>query len=164
MQENLETVAREIEDYLRANRFIVFRGKPRSSDDPRNVYWDVHQHPSAIDFLKIAEETGVRLVVLRVERFEESAIEELETALESLGLARSEQRSIEKRIKDLRAYVGKTLEIELSFVFDDQVYIYSVSSSWSDEYDDLYEELMLTPPEFEDDENDTPMGGFFSKN
>jgi hypothetical protein len=164
MQENLEIAAREIEDYLRENRFIIFRGAARNMDDPRNVYWDVHQHPSAIDFLKTAEETGVRLVVLHTERFEESAIEELESALEGLGLPRNEQRSLEKRIKDLRAYIGKYVEIELSFAFDNQVYLFSVSSLWSEEYDELYEELMLTPPEFEDEEDDAPMGGFFSKN
>ncbi|GEM_PF-2182539 len=164
MQDNLELAAREIEDYLHANRFIIFRGAARGMDDPRNVYWDVHQHPSAIDFLKTAEETGVRLLVLHTERFEESAIEELETALEGLGLPRNEQRPLEKRIKDLHVYVGKTVEIEMSFAFDNQVYIYSISSVWSDEYDDLYEELMLTPPEFEDEEDDAPMGGFFSKN
>jgi hypothetical protein len=165
MQDNLELAAREIEDYLRANRFIIFRGAARNLDDSRFVYWDVHQHPSAIDFLKTAEEMGVRLVVLHSERFEESAIEELENALEGLGLPRNEQRSLEKRIKDLHTYIGQTVEIELSFAFDNQVYIYSISSTWSDEYDDLYEELMLTPPEFDDEEEDgPPMGGFFSKN
>jgi hypothetical protein len=164
MQDNLEKAAREIEDYLRDNRFIVFRGAARSMDDSRFVYWDIHQHPNPIDFLKTAEETGVRLVVLHTERFEESAIEELETALEALGLPRNEQRPLEKRIKDLNAFVGRMVELELSFAFDNQVYIFSISSTWSEEYDDLYEELMLTPPEFEDEEDDAPMGGFFSKN
>jgi hypothetical protein len=166
MPDNLEKIRIEIEDYLHANRFTIFRGVPRNVDDTRLVYWDVAQFPTPIDFLKTAEETGVRLLVLHSKRFDEASIEELETALEGLGLPREERRPIEKRIKDLNVYLGMTSEIEMSYAFDNQVYVYLVSSDWSDEYEDLYEELMLTPPEFDEDDEDEdpPMGGFFSKN
>lgn len=164
MQDNLEKVRTEIEEYLRANRFIVFRGQARNVEDSRMVFWDVDQFPSYLDFLKTAEETGIRLLVMHAERFDERAIDDLEVALEALSLPRDERRPIEKRIEALNPYIGKTSEIEMSFAFDNQVYVYSVAADWHADYEDLYEELMLMPPEFEDAEDDAPMGGFFSKN
>ena len=164
MQDTLEKMQLEIEAYLHANRFIVFRGQARNVDDTRLVYWNVDDYPNYLDFLKTAEETGVRLLVLHAERFDDGVVDDLEVALDALALPREERRPIEKRIEALNPYIGMTSEIEMSFAFDNQIYVYSIAADWHADYEDLYEELMLMPPEFEEPEEDEPIGGFFSKN
>ena len=80
-------------------------------------------------------------------------------------MPRDERRVLDKRIQEFGAYTGMICEIELSYVFDNQVYLFTTQALWYSDYEDLYEELMLSGSGFEDDEpNDTPMGGFFSKN
>jgi hypothetical protein len=166
MQENLDRLKAEIEEYLHANSFIVFHGQSRVYDEAQIVYWDTAKYPNYLDFLKTAESAGVRFLVMHTEIFDEATIEDLENGLEGIELPRDERRAFDKRIQEFGAYAGMVCEIELSYVFDNQVYLYSTRALWYHDYEDLYEELMLSGTGFDDDETpgDEPMGGFFSKN
>jgi hypothetical protein len=164
MHENLDKLKTEIDQYLQANSFIVFHGQSRIHDDARIVFWDVAKYPDYADFLKTAESAGVRFVVMHTEIFDEATVEDLENGLESIELPRDERRSLDKRIQEFGAYTGLICEIELSYVFDNQIYLFSAQALWYHDYEDLYEELMLSGSGLDDDPGDTPMGGFFSKN
>ena len=162
----LDQVKTEIEAYLRENNFVVFYGYSRAYDESAIVSWDSVQRPDYMDFIKVAEAVGVRFVVLHVDVFGDEAIEDLENGLEGLELPAGERRQLEKRIKDLEAYTGMVSALELSFNFDNQVYMMTLEATWHDEYEELYEELMLNGTEMDIDTGggDPTMGGFFSKN
>ncbi len=164
MNENLDRLKKEIDEYLHANSFIVFHGQSRVYDEAQIVYWDAAKHPSYLDFLKTAEAAGVRFLVMHTEIFDESTVEDLENGLESIEMPRDERRALDKRIQEFGAYTGMICQIELSYVFDNQVYLFAIEALWYRDYEDLYEELMLSGSGFDDEPDDAPMGGFFSKN
>jgi hypothetical protein len=165
MHENLDRLKNEIDEYLHSNSFIVFHGQSRiHGDDSRIVYWDTALYPNYTDFLKTAEAAGVRFLVMHTEIFDEATVEDLENGLESIEMPRDERRALDKRIQEFGAYTGMICEIELSYVFDNQIYLYSTQALWYRDYEDLYEELMLAGSGFDEGPDDSSMGGYFSKN
>ena len=165
MQDNLDKLKSEIERKLETDRFIVFRGLARSWEDSDIVYWQTEKYPDYNDFLQTAEAVGIRLIVLAITEFHESAGEDMEDRLETASFPRDERRAAEKSIKDLKTRVGAICTIELSYTFDNQIYMYEVKPPWFEEYEDMIDNLMMADGPFQMDESDdTPMGGFFSKN
>ena len=53
--------------------------------------------------------------------------------------------------------------MELSFDYQRRVHVYELRSEWFDEYTDILDELEFGVPE-DEDEDDHPIGGYFSKN
>ncbi|BDC52361.1 hypothetical protein F183_A46760 [Bryobacterales bacterium F-183] len=168
MFENLDRLKKEIETYLSDNSFIIFRGQTRTLDEAQIVYWDTEHYPNYLDFIRTAEAAGIRFVVMQTEIFDEETIAELESGLEGLDMPRDERRKFAKRIEKFGAYTGMVSSIELSYVFDHQIYLYSAQALWYHDYEDLYEELMLSGTDLDDgddpDNSGGSMGGYFSKN
>lgn len=162
---NLDTLKGEIEGYLQDQQFAVFRGFPRMLDTVPLVYWDCDRYPDYQAFLATAQAAGVRLIVYHQHEFSAEQIDNALERLEEVELPREEYRSIERRLKELRVYEGFTCALELSFDLQGRIYVFDLRTEWYDELSDLLDELhMLGARGDEDEDDDTPMSGYFSKN
>jgi hypothetical protein len=113
-----------------------------------------------------AEAAGVRLVTLFARELTVDMIEDAIGQLADTTLGREERRSIESRLRDMRAYAGFTCEIELSFDLSERVYIFDLRTAWFDDLNDVIdsiEDSYLDPGDEDDDDNGLDRG-YFSKN
>lgn len=162
---NLDTLKGEIENYLEEQGFTIFRGFPRMLDTLPLVYWDCDRYPDYKAFLTTAKAAAVPLIVYHQHEFSAEQVDDALERLQESELPRDEQRSMERRLKELRVYEGFTCALELSFDFQGRIYIFDLRTEWYDELTDLLDELhMLGAPGEEDDNDDTPMSGYFSQN
>ncbi|MCS7042092.1 MAG: hypothetical protein N2036_12000 [Bryobacteraceae bacterium] len=161
MEQNLERLAAEIEQYLHAESFIVFHSTSRMHEDRRIVFWDHRRVPDYQRFLECAQQVGVRLVHLHERTFD---AEQKETALEILeeaDLTRDERRDMQRRIEAMSRYEGKLCALELSFDFEGRIYMYAVETEWFAEWESILDDLEAAGPENEDEDS---YGGFYSNN
>ncbi len=162
---NLDTLKGEIENYLEEQRFAVFRGFPRMLDSLPLVYWDCDRYPDYKAFLETAKAAGAKLVVYHQHEF---SADQADNALEKLAeceLPRDQSRAMERRLKELRVYDGFTCALELSFDHQGRIYIFDLRTEWYDELSDLLDEIhALISGSGEEEDDDSPMSGYFSKN
>lgn len=162
---NLDTLKGEIEQYLVEQDFAVFRGFPRMLDTLPLVYWDCDRFPDYKAFLDTAKAAGVRLVVYHQHEFSADQIDNSLERLEQIELPRDDQRAMERRLKEMRVYDGFTCALELSFDHQGRIYVFDLRTEWYEELSDLLDDIhMLTSGPDEEDDDDTPMSGYFSKN
>ena len=162
MKANLSAMRAEIQEYLEARSLAVFHGFPRTFEDVAAVYWNTADHDDYREFLAAAETAGVKLITFYANEFNEDLIDE---ALERLGdpaMHREERRTIEKRLRELRAYAGFTCQIELSFDLAPRVYVFDLRTEWFEELSDLLDTI---DDALEDEKPDgEPPSGYFSQN
>lgn len=162
LRPNLNSLTEEIQSYLEAEHFIVFRCLTRAGDDAPIVYWDTERHPEFKPFLDSALQLGVRLIHLHVREFTSLHREEALDQLSESELDRNQQREMKRRIEELTIYEGLTCAVEMSFDFEGRLYIYQVHTDWYEEWQDLCDEL----EDFMGAGEDGPdkYGGYFSNN
>ena len=68
MDLNLDTLKREIVDYLEASGFAVFRGSPGGLKGLPMVLWDVEHHPDYQMFLDVARKSGAKVIIFAARR------------------------------------------------------------------------------------------------
>jgi hypothetical protein len=165
MKLNLDTLRKEIVEYLQSRNMIVFHSLPRTGGPgPAAVYWDSTREPDFRRFLAAAEAAGVRLVTLYARELEEDLIDDTLEQLGAAHLDRDEERGIEMRLKEMSAYAGFTCEIELSFDLAARVYIFDLRTEWFDDLNDLVERIDAAYLDDEDEE-EGPLGNeYFSRN
>jgi len=165
MKQNLDVLKTEIQEYLDRQKFVTYYGHSRTLDSLPIVMWDTGRHPEYQRFLKAAEAAGARLIVLHSRefsaRFVDNALEEVEAS----DLTPEERRTIERRLRDMRAYDGFTCAVELSFDMGQRAYIFELRTEWYDEFSEMLDDIdMAFPDDEEDDPDEGPIGGYFSKN
>jgi len=158
---NLDTLKREILDYLDSAGFAVFHNRPGGLEGLPLVLWDTEKHPDFQVFLDVAQKCGVKLILFASAEFEASDIEELEAQLDDCELGREERRDYESRLRELRVFTGLTCSLELAFDLNSRLYVYELQPDWYDEFGGIEDEIMARIPE--DDEPDS-LPGYFSKN
>ena len=163
MDLNLDTLKREIVDYLHASGFAVFHGSPGGLEGLPMVLWDVENYPDYQMFLEVARTAGAKLVIFASREFESSDLDELAGQLEECDLSREEQRDYESRLRDLRIFAGVTCSIELAFDCSSRLYVYEVQPDWYEEFLNLEEEITTRISDEDMDAGDS-LGGYFSKN
>jgi len=161
---DLDTLKTEIETFLDAQGFAVFYGYSRILDTLPVVFWDCERHPDYKQFLKAARSAGVTIIVFHQRELSSEQIDDAIDQLEASDMPREESRPLERRLKELRAYEGFTCALELSFDHQGRVFLFDLRTSWYDELSDILSELHMLDDESEEDEEDNPMGGYFSKN
>jgi hypothetical protein len=161
---NLDTLKREILDYLDANGFAVFRSSPGGLENLPMVLWDAEHFPDYQAFLDVAQKCGVRLVMFATAEFDGEDIEELTAHLDECELTREERRDYESRLHDLRIYAGITCSLELAFSYDSRLYVYEVQPDWYDDFCSIEEEVMERLAGDEPDVEGDSLGGYFSNN
>jgi hypothetical protein len=162
MKLNLDTLKTEIDSYLRHSGFVVFYGMSRSIDDTPEIDWDTAHYPDYKQFLDVAKELGARLVVLHHREFDSEIIDRALDQLEGTGVEYEDGRHIEARLRELNMYDGFTCVIELSFDYQDVMYMFELRTEWYNELNDILEQLDMAPDDDTDD--DETFGGYYSKN
>lgn len=164
---NLDALKGEIETYLVDQGFAVFRGFPRMLDTLPLVYWDCDRYPDYKAFLGAAKAADVRLVVYHQHEFSADQVDSALESLEDAELPIEDQRAMERRLKDMRVYDGFTCALELSFDFQGRIYVFDLRTEWYEELTDLLDDIHMLNAGTDDDEEedgDSPMSGYFSKN
>jgi hypothetical protein len=162
-QMNLDTVKSEITSYLQSNGFIVFHGYSRALQERAEIEWDVARYPDYRDFLKVARELDVRLIVFHHREFSSTVIDRALEELEGASYEYEDQRDIERRLRELRVYDGFTCAVELSFDHGSLSYVYELRTEWYTELNNVLDELDVFGDDDDDDEED-PLSGYYSKN
>lgn len=163
MDVNLDTLKREILDYLDSAGLAVFRSSPGSLEGLPMVLWDTEHYPDYQMFLEVAQKSDVKLVLFGSAEFELSDIEGLSEHLDDCDLSREEQRDFESRLRALRKYEGVTCTLELAFDYNHRLHVFEVQPDWYEEFLTIEDELMMRMSE-DDVEDDESLGGYYSKN
>ncbi|MBZ2178173.1 MAG: hypothetical protein ACK58M_06485 [Acidobacteriota bacterium] len=166
MHPDLDTLKNELPPYLESRGMIVFHGESRLSDQGGVVMWDVERRPDFREFIECTQRLGVKLVVLHAREFEQQSIDDVMEELAESEMPQPERREMERRLKKLTPYTGFTSQIEISFDYEDKVYMYEARSEFMNELLSIMSDIDLwLPPGEESEEDDGPMGGgFFSRN
>jgi hypothetical protein len=161
---NLDTLKREMLDFLDATGFAVFRSSPGSLEGMPMVLWDIEHYPDYRMFLEVAQKAGIKLMLFGSREFEPSDIDDLVEHLDECDLTREEHREFEKRLRDFRIYEGVTCSLELAFDHGQRLHVYEVQPDWFEEYLSIEDELMMRTAGDEDPDDDDSLGGYYSKN
>jgi len=160
---NLDTLKREILDYLASAGLPVFHSSPGGLEGNAMVLWDVNQFPDYQMFLEVARQSGSKLVIFAAREFESADLDDLLEQLADSDIPRDEQREYESRLRDLRIFEGVTCTIELAFESDSRLYVYEVQPDWYEEFLNLDEEITSRISD-EDLNTGDSLGGYFSRN
>lgn len=164
MKLDLDHLKAEIEEHLKNLGFVVFQGHSRIANSAPFVYWDTEANPDFREFLEVARQCGVRLVVFHHREFTQRYLDDAMDRLELAEMPRDDQRPLERRIKALTDYVGFTCHLELSFDWESRVYYFSLRTEWYEDLLDILEEIDAAFSEDDEEEGEGPVGGYFSRN
>ena len=98
------------------------RSRARIVERPE-VDWDAARHPDYREFLNVAKQLGVRLIVFHHREFTATVIDSTLEELQESAYEFEDQREIERKLRDLRVYEGFTCALELSFDYENLTYI-----------------------------------------
>jgi hypothetical protein len=164
MKQNLDSLKTEITSYLKTSGFIVFHGFSRNLDGGPEVEWDTFHYPDYKDFVEVATHLGIKLVVLHHREFSSTIIDRAIDEISSSGLEYQEQRQLEQRLRELAMYDGFTCMIEMSFDFEETIYLFELRTEWYSELNAILEELDFQSDVDSDERGEDPLGGYYSKN
>ena len=163
MDLNLDTLKREILEYLASSGLAVFHGSPGGLDGQSLVLWDTERNPDYQMFLDVALKSEARVIIFASREFLAADTEDLLAQLDDLELTREEKRDYEKRLRELRIHEGVTCSLELAFDYHSRMYVYEMQPDWYDEFLSVEDEIMSLMAD-DDEDDDEPIGGYFSKN
>src|ERR1035437_530407 len=103
---NLETLKRQMVEYLEASEFAVFYSDPGGLKGLPLVLWDVDRYPDYQMFLDVARKAGVKIILFGAAEFDAADLDELAEQIEEGEFNREEQREYQARIRKLRVHKG----------------------------------------------------------
>jgi hypothetical protein len=162
-QPNLDTLKSEIEGYLKSHAFVVFHGFSRGLVEQPEIEWDTTHYPDFRDFLAVAKQLEVRPIVFHHREFTASIIDRAIEELQDAAYEFDDQRDVEHRLRELRVYDGFTCALELSFEYEDLTYVFELRTEWYSELNTILDELDMFPDD-EEDSDENPLSGYYSKN
>ena len=163
MDLNLDTLKREIVDSLETSGLAIFYSSPGGLEGQPMVLWDTERHPEYGLFLEAAKLAGAHMILFAARELETTDIDELQEQIRECELARDEQREIERRLRDIRVFEGRTCMLEMAFSHEGRLYVYEASADWYDEFLEVEEEIQASLPD-ESDGDDSLGGPYFSRN
>ena len=164
MDLNLDTLKREMLDYLAGSELAIFHSSPGGLEGMPMVLWDTERHPDYQMFLEVARKAGAGMVLFASREFETSDIDDLIAQLDDCGLERDERRDFEMRLRDLRTHLGVTCSIELAFDYHLRLYVYELQPDWYEEFLEIEDEIMAHVSGENEGAGDDGLGGYFSNN
>lgn len=165
MKLNLDSLRADIEKQLKTEGFAVFHSFSRHSHDlgAQPIEWDTAQYPDYRSFLEVARQLGVKVVCLHHRQFSADMVEDALEGLAEMPYEYEDRKDLERRLRELSVYDGFTCAVELSFDHDQNFYLFDLQADWYREMNELLDELTLgSDDDSEDDDN--PLGGYYSKN
>ena len=163
MDVNLDTLKREILEYLGSSGFAIFQSSPGALEGFPLVIWDSQHHPDYQKFLDVARQIGTKLILFASRVLETADIDDLVEHLDECELSREERRDYESRLREMRAFEGVTCSLELAFDYNSRLYVYAVQPDWYEEFLSVEDEIVSRLSD-EDDSEDDSLGGYYSKN
>jgi len=163
MKPDLDTLNAEIQHYVDEKGFVLFHSYSRLSDTTEVLHWDTSRYPDYRMFLDVAARTGARMIVYHHRDFTADYLEDALARLEEADLPREEKRDLDQRVRALRVYEGFTCALEISFDFENRIYMFDLRTDWYDELLDILEEIEESFAGAESSE-EGPLGGYFSRN
>jgi hypothetical protein len=167
MTSNLNTLRAQIEEHLTSRGLVAFHGFLGSSGHQPSAYWDTARRPDYQEFIATAEAAGARVITMFANEFSADEVDHALAMLEGSELDPEESRSIESRLREMRAYDGFTCSIELSFDHAGRSYLFELSTEWHDEFNDLRERIDDAYSDADDPEEDDDrpsFGSYYSQN
>lgn len=163
MDLNLDTLKREILNYLEASGFAVFYSQPGALEGMPMVVWDSERYPDYQIFLETARKAGCQMILFAARDFEETEIEEALEQLDECELPPDERLGLERQVRAARDHIGVTCSIELAFDHHARIYVYELRPDWFEEFLAVCDQIsgQLSADEEEDDDS---YGGYLSKN
>jgi hypothetical protein len=161
---NLDTLKREIQEYLDSAGLAVFRSSPGGLEGLPLVLWDAERYPDYQMFLDVARRCGAMLVIFATREFESSDLDDLLSHIDECGFSREEQRDYESRLREMRIFEGVTCTLELAFDHNSKFYIYELQPDWYEEFLSIEDDVAARLADDEDLDDDDSLGGYFSKN
>jgi hypothetical protein len=162
-QQNLDTLKSEIDAYLKSHGFVVFHGLPNGLVERPEIDWDTAHYPDFRDFLAVAKQLDVRLVVFHHREFTAAIIDRAIEELQDAAYDFDDQRDVEHRLRELRVYDGFTCSLALSFEHEGVTYFFELRTEWFTELNTILDELDMFPDD-EEDGDENPLSGYYSKN
>jgi hypothetical protein len=164
MKLNLDSLKTEITSHLKASGFVVFHGFSRNLDGGPEVEWDTFHYPDYKEFIDVARQLGIKLIVLHHREFSSTIIDRAIDEIPGSGLEFQDQRQVEQRLRELAMYDGFTCMIEMSFDHQETIYVFELRTEWYNELNVILEELDLRSDMDTEDQGEDPLGGYYSKN
>src|SRR5690242_18819217 len=130
MDLNLDSLKREILEYLESREFAVFRSSPGTLEGTQMVLWDTEHYPDYQMFLDAASKLGVKLILFASREFDDSDITDLLDQLDDLELEDDDEHDYQARLRKMRAYEGLTCSLELAFNHESHLYVYELQPDW----------------------------------
>jgi|SRR5215472_14685111 len=162
MKPNLDTIRTEIEQHLHESGMAVFYGQERTIETTPIVYWDGDHFPDFKLFVNAAQSAGVKLIVFHQTEFTLDQLEDALEQLEGCEMPREEYKELERRLTSVRIHEGLVCAVQLSFDNQGRTYLFELRTDWFEDFSDAVDEVQLLCTDV--DEDDTPIGGYFSKN
>ena len=94
------------------------------------------------------------------DEFSEEELDEAIDLLETTDFDRDSQRSYQSQLEELRGFIGMTAGVELGFLHDGVLFSYQVTAEWYDNFLSIVDMIDATTGE----DDDAPLGGYFSNN
>src|SRR5262245_18843105 len=113
MKPNLDTLKKEVPDFLESKGLAVFQGFVNELHEQKLVFWDIENGSDYRAFVECAVRAGVKLMVFNYRNFQREMVDDALERLEECDLPREEQRAMERRLKELRPFDGFTCAVEL---------------------------------------------------
>lgn len=164
MDLNLDTLKREILEYLDSSGFVVFHSHAGGLEGMSMVTWDTERYPDYRMFLDTAQKIGCKMILFASRDFDESEIEEALEQLDDSDLPAEERLELEGRVRAVRGYEGVTCALELAFDHHARMYVYELRPDWYEEFLGVCDEITSHLPIPEEEEDDGSLGGFYSNN
>jgi hypothetical protein len=161
---NLDTLKREILEYLNGSGFMVFHSTPGGLDNLPMVLWDSDRYPDYRMFLDVARQAGCKLVCFASRELKSEEIDDLLLQLEECTLERDEARDYQTRLRGLRTYEGVTCTLELAFDYGSRLYVYDVQPDWYEDFLSIEDEIMSQFESGGDVDDSDTLGGYYNKN
>lgn len=164
MDLNLDTLKREILEYLDGSGFTVFHSSPGGLDNQPMVLWDAERFPDYRMFLDVARQLGCKLVCFASRELQPEEIDDLLLQIDESTIERDEARDFQSRLRGLRSYEGVTCTLELAFDFASRLYVYDVQPDWYEEFLNIEDEIMAQYETGDDVDDSDSLGGYYNKN
>jgi hypothetical protein len=160
---NLDTLKREMVEFLESSGFAVFRSQPGGLEGLPMVMWDCQRYPDYQMFLETARKAGCKMILFTSRDFEEAEMEEALEQLDECELPVEERVELERRLRGARGYEGVTCSLELAFDHHARMYVYELRPDWYEDFLTVCDEIASHLP-VEEEEEDGSLGGFYSNN
>ena len=164
MKQNLDNLKSEIRSELANRGLAVFHSFGHDDGGFRAIHWDTKNYPDFRGFLDVAQQLDIKLISFSHSTLDPELIESAIDDLENLGLEFDEQKTYERRLRELSVYEGFTSTVSLSFDHNDVCYMYEIEAEWYEELMTLLDELDIAEGLGAPDDEEDSYGGYYSKN